>query len=367
VTRVAPGPAIEPLDLIEAVRQRPAMYLGGVDPRALHHLVLETIDNVVDQHLVRDATELEVEVADDGWITVRDDGPGLGLEREPRGKSALELVLSTLTRTPRAMADVRTVGRDGRPGLGLGVVNALSARLELEATRGGDRWAQAYERGRPIGDLQRLGTATRDGTELRFRPDPEIFGDARPDAARLASHLQHLAWLAPLLRLSFQGRRLDGRGGLAGLVQSLAGGRRDQPRPGYATQQHVGHVMVDLALAWSEDPAPTVRTFANFHESPGATHVDGLWQGLVSWASALGVPEADAAERAHAAFGPGLVAVIHLATSAPRAPAYASPWHDHVTAPRAAAAVRQALHDATNDAFTHGHPLREFLSERLTR
>jgi len=182
--RAAPGDAgytarhIEVLEGLEPVRRRPGMYIGGTDEKALHHLFAEVIDNAMDEVLNGHASFIEVEVGEDGYVTVTDNGRGIPVDPHPKfpKKSALEIIMCTLHAGGKFDSDVyETSG--GLHGVGISVVNALSERVEVEVARGGQLYRQVYARGKPKGGVEKLGkTPNRRGTKVRFKPDAEIFG-----------------------------------------------------------------------------------------------------------------------------------------------------------------------------------------------
>src|ERR1700719_1605461 len=170
---------IEVLEGLEPVRRRPGMYIGGTDEKALHHLFAEVIDNSMDEALAGHATFIEVELSADGFLTITDNGRGIPIDPHPKfpKKSALEVIMCTLHSGGKFDSKVyETSG--GLHGVGVSVVNALSARLEVEVARGGQLNRQIYSRGKPKGGIEKLGkVANRRGTKVRFKPDAEIFGD----------------------------------------------------------------------------------------------------------------------------------------------------------------------------------------------
>ena len=170
---------IEVLEGLEPVRRRPGMYIGGTDEKALHHLFAEVIDNAMDEALAGHANFIEVEVEADGFVTVTDNGRGIPVDPHPKfkNKSALEVIMTTLHAGGKFNSEVYGTS-GGLHGVGVSVANALSERLEVEVARGGQLYAQAYARGKPKTGLQKLGKVNnRRGTKVRFKPDPEIFGD----------------------------------------------------------------------------------------------------------------------------------------------------------------------------------------------
>ena len=169
---------IEVLEGLEPVRRRPGMYIGGTDEKALHHLFAEVIDNAMDEALAGHATFIEVELAADGYLTVSDNGRGIPVDPHPKfpKKSALEVIMCTLHAGGKFDSKVyETSG--GLHGVGVSVVNALSARLEVEVARNQKLYKMTFERGQPKGKLEDLGKVhNRRGTRVRFKPDPDIFG-----------------------------------------------------------------------------------------------------------------------------------------------------------------------------------------------
>src|SRR5437773_10864654 len=169
---------IEVLEGLEPVRRRPGMYIGGTDEKALHHLFAEVIDNSMDEALAGHASWIEVEMEADGYVSVTDNGRGIPVDPHPKfpKKSALEVIMCTLHAGGKFNSRVYGTS-GGLHGVGVSVVNALSARLEVEVARGQKLYRMAFERGQPKGKLEDLGKINnRRGTKIRFKPDPEIFG-----------------------------------------------------------------------------------------------------------------------------------------------------------------------------------------------
>src|ERR1700728_2174254 len=170
---------IEVLEGLEPVRRRPGMYIGGTDEKALHHLFAEVIDNSMDEALAGHATFIEVELHTDGFLTVTDNGRGTAVDPHPKfkNKSALEVIMCTLHAGGKVDSKVyETSG--GLHGVGVSVGYALSERMEVEVARGQKLSGMAFERGKPKTKLLDAGKApNRRGTKVRFRPDPQIFGD----------------------------------------------------------------------------------------------------------------------------------------------------------------------------------------------
>jgi len=189
---------IEVLEGLEPVRQRPGMYVGGTDEKALHHLFAEVIDNSMDEAVEGHATFIDVELSADGFVTVIDNGRGIPVESHPKfkNKSALEVIMTTLHSGGKFKSKVyKTSG--GLHGVGVSVVNALSDHLEVEVARGRQLYRQRFSRGVPLGKLEHLGEVhNRRGTKIRFHPDEQIFGKgATFDPARLYRMTRSKAYL----------------------------------------------------------------------------------------------------------------------------------------------------------------------------
>ena len=216
---------IEVLEGLEPVRRRPAMYIGGTDERALHHLVAELLDNAVDEAVAGHATRIELHLAEDGGVTVRDNGRGIPVDPHPKFKkrSALEVILTTLHSGGKFGGTAYSTS-GGLHGVGLSVVNALSERLVVEVARDRTLWTQTYARGKPEGPLRNAGgVQNRRGTSVSFHHDPRIFGpEARFRPALLYRMARSKAYLfrgmeirwscPPALVAGGSGPALPGRG-----------------------------------------------------------------------------------------------------------------------------------------------------------
>src|SRR6201987_6170508 len=169
---------IEVLEGLEPVRRRPGMYIGGTDENALHHLFAEVIDNSMDEALAGHASFIEVKMETDGFLTVTDNGRGIPVDPHPKfpKTSALEVIMCTLHPGGKFNSQVYDTSR-GLHGVGVSVVNALSARPEVQVAPGQQLYRMTFERGKPKTKLLDAGKApNRRGTKVRFRPDPDIFG-----------------------------------------------------------------------------------------------------------------------------------------------------------------------------------------------
>jgi DNA gyrase subunit B len=347
---------------VEPVRRRPGMYVGDTaDGSGLHHMFWEVVGNTVDQHLSRNATELWVEIDAKSWITVRDDGPGIPVDMLPTDRTVLETVFTQLHtgatyggHFPHVHVSV------GMRGFGLAVVSALSAKLEVETTRDGVRWAQAYARGAPTTGVRRLGPTSIEGTLIRFQPDPEIFSRIDFDLATVTERLQQIAWLNPLLRVFFQERRLSARGGLRSWVEKVATSQGALEAL-YSTYQYADGVFVDVAIGWNASSETLIRSFVNVQETLSGTHVNGLWRGLADCARRLGA-SVRGTTNVRKVLEPGLVAILHVGLYAPE---LGGPMRVHLESPIAGAAVRHILESDLPLAMQRDLRLRAHLHRRL--
>jgi DNA gyrase/topoisomerase IV subunit B len=179
------------LEGLEPVRKRPAMYIGDVDRRGLHHLVWEIIDNSVDEYLNGFADAITVTLHKGGdAVTVTDNGRGIPVGIHPKHKRpTLELILTTLHSGGKFGEGNSYTYSGGLHGVGSSVVNALSRKLVATITRDGATWEQTFRRGKPAGELQRLGGARGHGTTIYFEPDPDVFKTTQYDAYTILDRL----------------------------------------------------------------------------------------------------------------------------------------------------------------------------------
>ena len=300
---------IEVLEGLEPVRRRPGMYVGGTDERALHHLVAEVLDNAMDEVVAGHASRIEIELAGDGTVTVRDNGRGIPVDRHPKfkDKSALEVILTTLHSGGKFTDKVyRTAG--GLHGVGLSVVNALSDRFHVEVARDRQLWRQSYCRGAPTSKLEDQGAVqNRRGTTVSFHPDPDIFGEKahfRADRifrmARSKAYLfrgVEIRWSCdPALISSDDGAPehavLHFPGGLGDYLSATVEGRptiTERPFAGGAKLPNGGAGQVEWALCWPEDEDGFLNSYTNTVPTPqGGSHEQGLRTALMRGLRAYG-------------------------------------------------------------------------------
>ncbi|WP_247216853.1 DNA topoisomerase (ATP-hydrolyzing) subunit B [Synechococcus sp. C9] len=281
---------IQVLEGLEAVRKRPGMYIGSTGPKGLHHLVYEVVDNSVDEALAGFCTHIEVDLEADGSVRVTDNGRGIptGIHAKT-GKSALETVMTVLHAGGKFGGDnggYKVSG--GLHGVGVSVVNALSAEVEVTVWREGHEFCQRFERGKPVtGLLSTPLQEERRGTSVRFLPDAEIFKETTEfDFATLTNRLRELAYLNAGIQISLRDYRRESPrietfcylGGIREYVSYL--NRDKQPLHEEIIYIHGErqNVTVEVALQWCVDAyADNVLGFANnIRTVDGGTHLEGL-------------------------------------------------------------------------------------------
>ncbi|HEY4687364.1 MAG TPA: ATP-binding protein, partial [Candidatus Subteraquimicrobiales bacterium] len=195
------------LEGLEAVRKRPSMYVGSTGPKGLHHLVYEVVDNSIDEALAGFCKNITAVIHSDNSVTVTDDGRGIPVGNVPRfNRPALEIVLTKLHAGAKFGGKGYRVS-GGLHGVGLSVVNALSAWLRVEVRRDGKRYQQKYERGNPLTDVEVCGDTKETGTIVTFLADTKIFEDIEFEAEVLSHHLQEVAFLNKGLKVRLKDER----------------------------------------------------------------------------------------------------------------------------------------------------------------
>jgi DNA gyrase subunit B len=277
---------IKVLEGLQAVRKRPAMYIGSTGAQGLHHLVYEIVDNSIDEALAGYCDQINVTLHIDHSVTVVDNGRGIPVDMHSSGKSAAEVVLTVLHAGGKFDNDSYKVS-GGLHGVGSSVVNALSETLELEIWRNGQVYRQSYERGEPMTTLEVTGTTKKRGTKITFRPDAQIFETTEFSFDVLAQRLRELAFLNGGLLITIDDER-DGKGhkfhyegGINSFVQYLNQNRAAvNDKPIYMTGEKDG-IAVDIAVQWNDSYSEVVYTFANnINTHEGGTHLSGFRSAL---------------------------------------------------------------------------------------
>ena len=283
--------SIKVLEGLEAVRLRPAMYIGSTSEAGLHHLVYEVVDNSVDEAMAGYCTEIKVVIHIDDSVTVIDNGRGIPVDIHPtEGVSAAEVVMTKLHAGGKFDSNTYKVS-GGLHGVGVSCVNALSEWLHLEIWRDGYTWEQDYERGIPKGPLQKTGKAGRKtGTKITFKPDSSIMEATQFNFDTLATRLRELAFLNKGLRISLTDERTDPpkthdfyySGGIAEFIKHLNRGKNvlhDKPIviEGERELPSGGKLFIEIALQWNDSYSDQIFSFANnINTRDGGTHLTGF-------------------------------------------------------------------------------------------
>ena len=271
------------LEGLEAVRKRPGMYIGDTAERGLHHLVFEVVDNSIDEAMAGYCTDILVVLHIDGSVTVEDNGRGIPTEIHPKeGISAAEVVLTKLHAGGKFDTGAYTVS-GGLHGVGVSVVNALSATLAVEIKRAGKVYAQRFHRGKPEAPLAEIGTSDQTGTKVSFKPDAEIFERTDFSFDLLSQRLRELAFLNRGVRIVIEEQATQKqheflyRGGIEEFVRHL--NRAKTPiHPTVISLAGTKESMeIEVALQWNEGYAESIFSFANnINTIEGGTHLTGF-------------------------------------------------------------------------------------------
>ena len=280
------------LDGLEPVRRRPGMYIGGVGPAGLHHLVWEILDNAVDEAMNGHASNIWVTLhADGASITISDDGRGIPVDaHDTNNRSALEVIFTTLHAGGKfEHGSYRTAG--GLHGVGASVVNALSKELVATSKRDGAKWEQRFRQGNPAGALTNMGPARGAGTTVYFRPDATIFPRTTFDARLITDRLEMVSYLHKGVKVMFEDESVGARrifqhdAGLTDFLRRILSDRKStavHDAPFAVARDHdVSGSRLDLVLQWTESTEEHLRSFVNgIPTESGGTHENGLRAGL---------------------------------------------------------------------------------------
>ena len=277
---------IKILEGLEAVRKRPAMYIGSTGPNGLHHLIWEVVDNSVDEAMAGRCSKITISLEKNGSVTVEDDGSGIPVKPHPKTKiSALTTVLTTLHAGGKFESGAYTVS-GGLHGVGISVVNALSTFVKVQVQRDGHFWNQEFDLGKPKTKIKRGKVSKKTGTKVNFLADPEIFDETQTyDYGIVAERLRQTAFLNKGLKIVLTDNRVKPptkeeyhyKGGLVDFVEYLNEGYETLHSKIISFTDQTKNSEIEVALQWKNEDDVTVKSFANnIHTLEGGTHEEGL-------------------------------------------------------------------------------------------
>jgi DNA gyrase subunit B len=287
---------IQVLEGLEAVRKRPAMYIGDVSTKGLHHLAYEVIDNSIDEALAGYCKNIDVTINEDGSVTVKDDGRGIPVDiHEKEKRSALEVVMTLLHAGGKFNKDSYKVS-GGLHGVGVSCVNALSSHLEVITYRNNNIYKQEYERGKPLYNVKQIGKTDKTGTEVTFTPDNTIFITTDFNFEILSTRLRELAFLNKGIRLAVTDmRELEENGngneyrsenfyseeGLKEFVELLDSTREKLISKVINIDAVKNEIPVEIALQYNTSFSENIHSYVNnINTIEGGTHLAGFRRGL---------------------------------------------------------------------------------------
>ncbi len=278
---------IQVLEGLEAVRKRPAMYIGDTTARGLHHMVYEVVDNSIDEALAGHCNKVEVFINEDNSVSVTDDGRGIPVDNHAKlNKPGVEVVLTTLHAGGKFDHRVYKVS-GGLHGVGVSVVNALSEWLEVEVRRDGKVYHQRYEYGKTVTRLTTIGKSKNTGTKVTFKPDRQIFEITKYSFDILSNRLRELAFLNKGLSITLRDERNDKqtefcfKGGIMEFVEHLNKSKNPIIKKVIYLEKEKDDVVVEIAMQYNDGYGETVYSFANnINTIEGGTHLTGFKSAL---------------------------------------------------------------------------------------
>ena len=270
---------------LEAVRKRPAMYIGDIGQKGLHHLVWEVVDNCIDETLAGYCSKIIVTLMKDGWVSVEDNGRGIPVDiHKEEGKSALEVVMTVLHAGGKFDKSTYKVS-GGLHGVGVSVVNALSKECEVEVCRDGKKHKQKYKIGHTNGPVDIIGKTDKTGTKISFLPDYEIFVGTKYEIKTVDNRLRELAYLNEGLEIIIKDERTKEieeivhyyKGGLGEFVKYLDEGHKQLFEEPVSIKGEKDGVPVEMSLIYNESYTENLLTFVNnINTIEGGTHLSGF-------------------------------------------------------------------------------------------
>lgn len=363
---------IQVLEGLEAVRKRPAMYIGDISEKGLHHLVNETVDNSIDEAMAGYCTDIEVTINEDNSITVEDNGRGIPVdEHEKLHKSALEVVMTVLHAGGKFDKGSYKVS-GGLHGVGVSCVNALSTHMMSQVFRGGKIYQQEYERGKPLYPVKVIGETDKRGTRQQFWPDPTIFTTTLYKWDIIASRMRELAFLNAGIKITLTDLRPDEEGKTKQMVFHAKDGLKEFVR---YVDRHRTHLFddviylktekqgipIEIAIMYNTDYSENIHSYVNnINTIEGGTHLTGFRMALTRTLKAYAEGEPTIAKQIEKAkveiapedFREGLTAVISIKVAEPQ---FEGQTKTKLGNSEVQGAVQQAVNEALTD-YLEEHP-----------
>ncbi|TNE55937.1 MAG: DNA topoisomerase (ATP-hydrolyzing) subunit B [Bacteroidetes bacterium] len=326
---------IQILEGLEAVRKRPAMYIGDVGVKGLHHLVYEVVDNSIDEALAGHCDTILVHINEDNSITVKDNGRGIPTAiHSKEKKSALEIVMTVLHAGGKFDKDTYKVS-GGLHGVGVSCVNALSDHLTAVVHRDGKVFQQEYERGKPLYDVKETGTANDTGTEVTFKPDASIFETTEYNYDTLAARMRELAFLNKGIKITLVDKRHQdeegkdisttyfSEGGLKEFAQYLDRNREPLISDVIYFEGEKDGIPVEVSMTYNTSYTENIQAYVNnINTHEGGTHLSGFRRGLTNtlkkYATDSGMLAKEKVEIDGDDFREGLTAVVSVKVAEPQ-------------------------------------------------
>ena len=363
---------IQVLEGLEAVRKRPAMYIGDISEKGLHHLVNETVDNSIDEAMAGYCTDIEVTINEDNSITVEDNGRGIPVdEHEKLHKSALEVVMTVLHAGGKFDKGSYKVS-GGLHGVGVSCVNALSTHMMSQVFRGGKIYQQEYEKGKPLYPVKVIGETDKRGTRQQFWPDPTIFTTTIYKWDIIASRMRELAFLNAGIKITLTDLRPDEEGKTKQMVFHAKDGLKEFVR---YVDRHRTHLFddviylktekqgipIEIAIMYNTDYSENIHSYVNnINTIEGGTHLTGFRMALTRTLKAYAEAEPTIAKQIEKAkveiapedFREGLTAVISIKLAEPQ---FEGQTKTKLGNSEVQGAVQQAVNEALTD-YLEEHP-----------
>ncbi len=366
------GSSIQVLEGLEAVRKRPAMYIGDISEKGLHHLVNETVDNSIDEAMAGYCTEIEVTICEDNSIVVEDNGRGIPVDEHPKLKrSALEVVMTVLHAGGKFDKDSYKVS-GGLHGVGVSCVNALSSHMLSQVFRDGKIYQQEYEKGKPLYDVKIVGATTKRGTRQQFWPDGSIFTTTLYQWDIVARRMRELAYLNAGIKITLRDLRADDEGKTKQEVFHAVDGRKEFVR---YVDRHRTHLFndviylktekngtpIEVAVMYNTDYSENIHSYVNnINTIEGGTHLQGFRTALTRTLKSYTDNEPTLAKQIEKAkieisgedFREGITAVISVKVAEPQ---FEGQTKTKLGNSEVAGAVQQAVGEALTN-YLEEHP-----------